>query len=327
MPTYNITLNSSNLVGVNNNTFQYNFKTGSVDIPADATMSLSQVTIPYSWRNITQSLGNNKWSYTVPIGDLTTQNTYGPYTIPDGFYTTSDLQNEIQTKFRENGHCWYRVVATEGTHNKIYEYPIYLSENLSLYTNTISCVVIPIAANVATVFGTGALISNGSNGTVDWTDDGAYPTVGGSVFQLVFSGISTPTSTLLSNVLGFKSPASYPAVWTGYSTSTGNRYVKANGNTLTSSPAYAPLSTQVNGVIIRCNLVENPIASPSDVLDSFAITSTYGSNINYMPIGNNAVKMKKGKFNNVTISFSDQNYNPILALDPNVLITIIITLP
>ena len=325
MATYNITLNSSNLIGVNNNTFQYNFKTGSVDIPDGATMSLSQVTLPYSWRNITASLGNNQWSYTVPNGDLSTQTTYGPYTIPDGFYTTPDLQSEIQTKFRENGHCWYRIATAQGTHNKTYEYPIYLTENLPLYTNTISCVVIPLTTNVASVFGTGALISNGSNGTVNWTD--TYPTTGGGICQLVFSGTSTPTTTLLSNILGFTSPASYPSVWTGYNTSTGNRYITADGNTLTNSPPYSALSTQVNGVIIRCNLVENSIASPSDVLDSFAITATYGSNINYMPIGNNAVKMKKGKFNNSTVSFSDQNYNPILALDPNVLITIIITLP
>jgi len=325
MATYNITLNSTNVIGINNNTFQYNFVTGSIDIPEGATMSLSQVTIPYSWRNITASLGNNIWSYTVPNGDLLTQSTYGPYIIPDGFYTTADLQNEIQNKFRENGHCWYRVAAAQGTHNKTYEYPIYLNENLPLYANTISSVVIPITTSVVTVFGTGAVISNGSNGTVNWT--GTYPTVAGGICQLVFSGTSSPNTTLLSNVLGFTSPGSYPAVWTGYNTSTGNRYIMANGNTLTNSPPYPPLASMVNGVIVRCNLVSNPIASPSDVLDSFAITSTYGSNINYLPISNNQVKMKKGRYNNLIISFSDQNYNPILALDPNVLITVIIRIP
>ena len=66
MATYNITLNSTNVIGINNNTFQYNFVTGSIDIPDGATMSLSQVTIPYSWRNITASLGNNQWGYTLP---------------------------------------------------------------------------------------------------------------------------------------------------------------------------------------------------------------------------------------------------------------------
>jgi len=325
MSTYNITLNSTNVIGINNNTFQYNFVTGSIDIPEGSTMSLSQVTIPYSFRNITASLGNNQWSYTVPVSDLTTQTTYGPFTIPDGFYTTADLQDVIQKKFRENGHCWYRIDTTEGTHNKSFEYPIYLTENLPLYTNTISSVVIPISTAVVTVFGTGALISNGSNGTVNWT--GTYPTVAGGICQLVFSGTSTPNTTLLSNILGFTSPASYPATYSGYNTSTGNRYISVNGNTLNSSPPYPPLASQVNGIIVRCNLVSNPIASPSDILDSFAITSTYGSNINYMPIGNNAVKMKKGRYNNLIISFSDQNYNQIFALDPNVLITVIITIP
>ena len=182
-----------------------------------------------------------------------------------------------------------------------------------------------MTANVVSIFGTGALISNGSNGTVNWS--GTYPTTAGGICQLVFSGTSSPTTTLLSNVLGFTSPASYPSVWTGYNTTTGNRYITVDGNSLTNSPPYPPLASMVNGVIVRCNLVSNPIASPSDVLDSFAITSTYGSNINYLPIANNQVKMKKGRYNNLIISFSDQNYNQILALDPNVLITVIIRIP
>jgi len=42
---------------------------------------------------------------------------------------------------------------------------------------------------------------------------------------------------------------------------------------------------------------------------------------------NNTVKMKKGRYNSLIISFLDQNFNQILALDPNVLITVIITIP
>jgi hypothetical protein len=321
MATYNITLNSTNVIGINNNTFQYNFVTGSIDIPDGATMSLSQVTIPYSFRNITASLGNNQWGYTLPDNTATTPLTltFGPYTIPDGFYTTSDINDIIHEQMITNGHYWQRLTATEGTHNYEYEFPLSIVVNPSLYTNQIQAKVIPLSANIATVFGTNATKATG------WT---SYPIVAGYTGQFIFYGTTTPTSTLLQNILGFTSTNSttyYPTSnVSGYS---GSKFVLVNGNSLNASPPFPPLASMVNGVIVRCNLVSNPIASPSDILDSFAITSQYGSNINYLPIANNQVKMKKGRYNNLIISFSDQNYNQILALDPNVLITVIIRIP
>jgi hypothetical protein len=320
--SYNITLNSSNLIGLNNNTFQYNFINGAVNIPPESTLSVSQITIPYSWRNISAVLGNNTYSYVMPNGASGTT-TYGPYTIPDGFYTITDLNTLIQTQFKTNGHYWYLYSATLGTSGNVYVYPLSLSVNTALYANTITSYNIPLTASIATIFGTGYVAGDGSNGTTAWT--GTYPTTGTSPYtgrcvQLTFSGTSqTAKTTFLGNILGF-TPASYPTTATGLTTLT----TTANGNTLTSSPPYPPLATQVNGVIVRCNLVENPVCSPSDVLDSFPITTTYGSNINYLPISDNMVRMKTGRFSNLTISFSDQNFNQLLCLDPNVLITLII---
>jgi hypothetical protein len=318
--TYNITLNSSNVVGLNNNTFQYNFITGAVNIPEGSTMSVSQITIPYSWRNISAALGNNTWSYVMPNGASGTI-TYGSYTIPDGFYGTSDLNAVFQAQFKANGHYWYINTAANGIQGNQYFYPITLSTNTALYTNSIVSYVIPLSANIVATFGTGAVKADGNNGTTAWS--GTYPTYSGACAQISFLGTSSPTTTLLGNILGFTSPATYPATATGLTGLT----TTANGNTLTASPPYPALATQVNGVIVRCNLVENTIAMPSDILDSFPITATYGSNINYLPISDNTVKMKRGRFNNLVISFSDQSYNPILALDPNVLITLIINLP
>lgn len=315
--SFNITLNSSNLIGLNNNSFQYNFIQGAVNIPPESTISISQITIPYSWRNITATLGNNTWSYIMPNGASGTT-TYGPYTITDGFYTVSDLNALFQSKFKENGHYWYLYSATLGTAGNVYVYPLSLSTTTALYTNTITSYQIPVSASIASVFGTGYARGDGSNGTTSWT--GTYPTYTGACCQLVLSGTNqTAKTTYLGNILGF-TPGNYPTTATSLTTITSS----TNGNTLTGVPPYPPLATQVNGVIVRCNLVENNITSPSDILDSFPITSTYGSNINYLPISDNMVRMKTGRFNNITVSFSDQNLNPLLCLDPNVLITLII---
>ena len=83
----------------------------------------------------------------------------------------------------------------------------------------------------------------------------------------------------------------------------------------------------MNGVVVRCNLVSNAIAPYNDVLDTFPITSTYGSNINYLPISNNDVKLKAGKYSSLQITFNDDNFNTLYLLDPTVLITLIILFP
>ena len=59
---------------------------------------------------------------------------------------------------------------------------------------------------------------------------------------------------------------------------------------------------------------------PSDILDSFAITSTFGSNINYLPNTNHTANLKQGKV-------SRENLNPLIANDPNVLKSLSINFP
>ena len=90
--SYTLLLNSSNVVGSNNNTFQYNFISGSFKIPEGSEIAISQATIPYSWYNITSNYNNN----TFGIRWVTTGASTQTFTLPDGFYTVSDLNAYIQ---------------------------------------------------------------------------------------------------------------------------------------------------------------------------------------------------------------------------------------
>jgi hypothetical protein len=317
----NLTINSSNLVNNGfNNTYQYNFINGAVNIPEGSTMSVSQITIPYSWRNISARLGNNTYSYSMPNGASGTT-TYGSYTIPDGFYTVSQLNTLIHQQFNANGHYWYLHNST-GINNNTYVYPLSITSNVSAYTNTITAYNIPLTGSIVQVIGAGYVAGDGNNGSTLWS--GTYPTGGvtftGRCCQITFSGTNqSATTTFLGNVLGF-TPASYPTTATGLTALTSS----SNGNTLTSVPSYPALGSVVNGVIVRCNMVDNNISSPSDILTSLPIDVAYGSNLNYQPINDNKVKIRSGKYNNVTVYFADQNNNNLLMLDPNVLITLII---
>ena len=105
-------------------------------------------------------------------------------------------------------------------------------------------------------------------------------------------------------------------------------YTGTNNLTITAaSPTFAPNGSFVNAVVMRCNLVDNDVCSTSDIIDSFAITSTFGSNINYVAHIEKTCKVKPGKYRYLTISFNDQNFNVLNMQDPNILINLLIKFP
>ena len=345
--SYNLILNSSNVVGVNNNQYKYNFIGGAFTVPDGAEMSISQVTIPYSWYNVTSALGNNTFSYTMPTGASDTTVTV---TLPDGFYTISDLNTALNKSLQQNKYYFYTLNSSAVGFSDIPStqiiYPIQFGTNASNYTNTITFQYIPNGTTgVTTQFGTGWV----------WANASSFPT-NAHLHTITIpqqSSVNISASTFgIGNILGFTNavyPSSstlYYGLATAFATNTAdvnNSYpLTINGNTLktytytgssanltinSANPTFAPLATSVNGVIVRCNLVENNITMPSDVLDTFPIFATFGSNINYLPIADNVVKMKEGKFSSVIISFSDQSFNPLIANDPNVLISLLIHFP
>lgn len=87
---------------------------------------------------------------------------------------------------------------------------------------------------------------------------------------------------------------------------------------------FTPIGSNINNLIIRSSLVDNEVGFPTDIVDSMAITSTFGSNINYVPPVLKWVKMSSGIYQYFNITFVDQNLNSIYALDSNVCITLMI---
>ena len=63
MGVFNVILNSSNVINSNNSYFVKEFTTGGLSIPPNSQMAVSQISIPYSFFNITANYSNNKFSY------------------------------------------------------------------------------------------------------------------------------------------------------------------------------------------------------------------------------------------------------------------------
>jgi hypothetical protein len=325
-----IILNSSNVIGINNSQFQYNFPQGSYTIPDGSEICVSQITIPYSWFNISASLGNNTFSYVMPTTASTTATKV--ITLSDGFYDIPALNKALQASLYANNYFFYNnalgSVAT-GTSNPSIIYPIQFVSNYSNYNNQIQFQYIPTSStNVVNQFGTGWAWALGT-----------YPT-NAQTPQIIVpqqNGVNISGSTYgFGNIIGFTN-ATYPSAtiyYGGSTTFSTNTPTLANsvpysvsGNSLTSSPPFAPLGTSVNGLLVRCSIVENLVNANSDVMDCVPITSTFGSNINYSPISDNWVKVKQGKYQNIVITFCDQNYNLLKANDPNVLISLLVRFP
>ena len=188
--SYNITLNSSNVIGNNNNIYKYNFVGKGVEVPEGSEISLISATIPYSFPNISVSYGNNTISYYIPCGSGGTQTQYS-ITIPNGFYTVAQLDTYIKTVLCSNGHYFYNGSTIDST--KII-YPI----NLSLYTSTYSIqktsYSIPTSANIATVIGTGYSASS------SWS--GSYPSGAYGASTLSCAYFVIPTTTLTTTTIG-----------------------------------------------------------------------------------------------------------------------------
>ncbi len=85
-----------------------------------------------------------------------------------------------------------------------------------------------------------------------------------------------------------------------------------------------PNATNVNSLIVRCSLITNNVSMPSDVLDTFPITSTFGSNIVYEPRFEKWVKIKQGTYSSLILTLVDQNFNTVYANDPNVCISLLV---
>ena len=284
--SFTLVLNSTNVTSSSTNTtFKYNFINGGFQLK-NMEMCVSSITLPYSFYNVSSYYNNRTFSLIFPKG-ATTQTI--SVTLPEGFYTVTDINSYIQQICLDNG-----AYLIDSTGNYVYYQQLvynstYYSVQLLLY---------PVPTTLPTGY------SYASAGTL-YTSSANLPTTSYTP-QLVLSSAGS-----ISTIIGFVSGATYPSTQ-----STANQSILS---TLT------PVGSTVNSIIMQCSLVNNPVTSPSDILDSLPIhNSTFGSNITYEPSFEKFISLSDGTFNNFTFSFRDQNLNEIYARDPNVSITLII---
>jgi hypothetical protein len=287
--SFTLVLNSTNVVNRNTNaTYQYNFIGGNFIVDEDMEVMLSSAQIPYSIFNITSVYNNNRFSLHFPTGAGTATYTTFNIIFPDGFYLISDIRYFVQQFCITNG--LYLINA-----NGENVYYIDFQTDTTYYANQILLFTVPRSLPAG------------------WTQPSNW------IGYSTFTSDRTPYIQLAVNnqfheYLGFNNGI-YPAgaQTTGHTT---NYSILSN--------RMPPVGSYVNSLIVHCNLVNNKVVSPSDILDAFQITNTtFGANINYAPSIEKFVRLGRGTYSSMIVYLTDQNNNPITLLDPNILITLL----
>lgn len=141
---------------------------------------------------------------------------------------------------------------------------------------------------------------------VGWANPGAWglPAVGNRVPQIVIANANFGT------LIGFTN-ASYPA---------NQNQVATYSITSNQMPQISPVSC----LTVSCSLINNVLSTPSNILASIPITSTFGGQIIFEPNQYIWVSILDGSYPYFTITFTDQSNQLLTLTDTNVITTLIV---
>ena len=254
-------------------------------------IAVGSLTMPYSWFHISSAYNNNTISITFPVLPVLSISTKTlAIILPDGFYQISDINNYIQLQMIANG---LYLVSTAGLN--VYFFQMFV--NLNYYNIQV------ILSAVPTTVASGAY----SGYTLPAT--GYWSTVSGNGLPTVSS---TPAMTLAST--------GSIAVMIGFTTGT----YASTSISQSISGTLTPIGSNVNALIMRCNLINNNLAMPSDILDLIPINTSFGNNLTYNPSFEKWIAIRDGTYNSMTIIFADQNLNTLYSRDPNIALSLLI---
>lgn len=128
---------------------------------------------------------------------------------------------------------------------------------------------------------------------------------------LTFPAIATTPQFVINND-GF-------STWTGISPGTYPN--PAQSTTYSKISDFTPKTTPVEQVIMRCNLVNNRISNPPDVIYTFNASGTsFGGLITSSPNEYLYLDIQSGYYSQIQISFVDQNYRAIQIQDASIIV-------
>lgn len=210
--------------------------------------------------------------------------------MPDGFYEISDMNNFLHQTMLNNRHYLTEV----STGNAVW----FLTMSVNTSTYKIDLLSFPLIDTTYVVPGSYTNPSTGLPGA--WT----VPAVSANP-QFVIP------ATNFDDVIGF-APGTYPTLAT---------------NTLitTSSSTFPPQVNPLSSYLVKCNLVNNPYGIPNSLIYSFPPSASFGQQYVVAPNEYSFIDAQEGYYNTMRIEITDQNDRPVVILDSNINILVVIT--
>lgn len=283
--TSTIILNKNNIVSNGLNN-TFSFNFSGTSVNfKNQEICLSSLQLYNSQFNINGSLYNNN-TFTVAVPTAATYSNIS-ITLPNGYYSYSDISNYITAQLINAGAY---LIDNQGD-NITY---VQVRENATYYSCEITLLATPTS------------VPGG------WT----RPATG--LYSLAGTGLPTSTNTPriivanngFSNVIGY-SPNTYPST------------IQTTNQTFLSN--ISPQVNPVSSYLVRCNLVNNKVTTPPDILTSFSSQgTTIGQLISIQPPEYQWLSVYDGAYNNITLTIVDQNFQNVKFEDNNSLIMLLI---
>ncbi len=287
-----IVLNRSNLVqDGQNNKMIYNFP-GSVDFK-DSYIALSQVSMYYSWFNISERYNNNIIQYNWVVGATTTTYTID---IPDGLYEVSRLNEYLQFALIQNGHY---LINSAGEN----VYYLEMIVNPSRYAVQLNTFLVPTS------------LPAGFTEPASWV---GYAT---QTFNPQFI-LPTNINSILGYVENFTTNANTN---NAYVPPANDDYVSklANG-TLSYISTSAPDIQPNSSILVSISGIDNKYANPTSVIYSIVPSVAIGALINEKPPQYAWNKLLPGTYNQLRLTILGTNLQPIQINDPAITFLLVI---
>lgn len=301
-----IVFNESNIVqDGQNNKLVYKFP-NSV-ILTNKYISVSNISMFYSWFNISQANSNNTFTYTWTTGasgvDIT--NTY-TILIPDGLYEIPEINFYAQFQFINNGTYW--IDTTTGQ----YAYPFEIIVNATRYAIQLNTYLIPTSlpanASIAGITNFPGWPLVAQNSVV------SFPAKFNKIVGYFAGFASNPN---LNNTFVPPQPA----------TKTTN-YVEKSVNgilgTLSYLSNFAPQVQPNNNVLFSLSNINNPYSQPSSIIFSLNPKVAVGQQITESPPTFMWNKMIDGTYTELRLTLLGTDLQPLQINDPNM--TILLTI-
>lgn len=301
-----IVLNQNNIVqDGNNNTLVYKFP-NSVTF-SNSEIAVSQITMYYSWFNLTSRLTNNRFTFNWINAAGTNNYTTYTITIPDGLYEVSDINNFLQFV------CINAPFLSTSIITPTPAAPFYLVNSAGDNVYYAEFIVNPTAYAIQlNTFSVPTVLPAG------WTNPGGT-LLPAQTFNPV---ITTPAK--FNEVIGFATTFASSQNQNNAGVNPGTTTAYKIGSTFSYLSTLTPQVQPNANLLVAISNIDNIYANPSSIIYSLAPSVAIGELIVEKPPEFNFNKLLKGTYNELRIQLLGTDLQPVTIKDPNMTILLVI---